>query len=640
MVTKARFDKLLNPGRIGTMTLPNRVVMAPMGTGYGTRDGFVTERMRNYYEARARGGAGLIIIEATCVDYPVGVAFTGELSIDHDRYLPGLSELAEAIGRHGARSAVQLHHSGLMGHSSITGRQPVGPSECGIRGYETPHVLTTQEIQRIVVRFGEAAHRAREAGFDGVEIHGAHHYLGAQFLSRAWNSRRDAYGGSLENRTRFLCEIIKRCKDMAGVDYPVWPRINGYERGMGKGLTLEDARQIAPILEAAGADALHISCYGVGRYCFENMPRRPGHFVSAAQALKKDATVPVIAVGRIDPKLGEGILRRGQADFVAIGRALLADADLLRKAKDGRSEDTTPCISCWKCMDFGGDGISCATNATLGREKEYALGPAPKAKKVLIVGGGPAGMEAARVSALRGHQVTLCEKGERLGGQLLLAERAQPSDRIQLLTHYLKKQLDKSGVQIELGCDVTPEFIQQMKPDVVVIATGVKTSRPEISGADRPNAVGVVELLSRRAETGQRVVVMGGERVGLKAAEYLAEQGKTVTVTRRGPFMGSKLAPTIRRPLIDRLRDLGVSMLTGIDYEEITKQGLEITDAEGKHQTLKADTVVFATGAIPDKGLEQTLVGASPELHLVGDCVSPRDIVTAISEGFSVGRAL
>ncbi len=291
-------------------------------------------------------------------------------------------------------------------------------------------------------------------------------------------------------------------------------------------------------------------------------------------------------------------------------------------------------------MDFGGDGISCATNATLGREEEYALQPAPKAKNVLIVGGGPAGMEAARVSALRGHQVTLCEKGERLGGQLLLAERAQPSDRIQLLTHYLKKQLGKRGVQIKLGCDVTPEFIQRMRPDVVVLATGAKASRPAIPGVDRPNVVGVMELLSGSAETGQRTVVIGGERVGLKAAEYLAEQGKTVTLTRRGPFIGSRLAPTIRRPLIDRLRDLGVTMLTGIHYEEITEQGLEITNAKGKHQTVKADTVVFATGAIPDKGLERTLVGASPELHLVGDCVSPRDISSAISEGFNVGRAI
>jgi len=611
-----------------------------MGTGYGTRDGFVSERMKDYYEARARGGVGLIIIEATCVDHPVGVAFTGELSIDHDRYLAGLAELAETIGRHGARSAVQLHHSGLMGHSSITGQQPVGPSECGMRGYETPHVLTRREIQRIVVRFGEAAHRAREAGFDGVEIHGAHHYLGAQFLSRAWNSRRDAYGGPLVNRTRFLCEVIERCKEMAGADYPVWTRINGYERGMGKGLTLEDARQIAPILVEAGADALHVSCYGIGRYCFENMPRRPGHFVSAAQALKKDATVPVIAVGRIDPKLGEGILRRGQADLVAIGRAFLADPDLLQKARDGRSEDTTPCISCWKCMDFGGDGISCTTNATLGREKECALEPARKAKNVLIVGGGPAGMEAARVSALRGHRVTLCEKGDRLGGQLLLAERAQPSDRIQLLTHYLKRQLGKHGVQTELGCRVTTEFIQQMKPDVVVIATGVKMSEPAIPGVDRPNVVGVVELLSRRIDTGRRVVVIGGERVGLKAAECLAEKRKTVTVTRRGPFMASKLAPTIRRPLIDRLRDLGVSMLTGVHYEGITERGLAITDAEGKHQTVETDTVVFATGARPDRELAQALVGTSPELHLVGDCVSPRDIVSAISEGFSVARAI
>jgi len=318
---------LMEPGSIGTMQVNNRIAMAPMGTFVASTEGEVTEQLLDYYEARAMGSTGLIIVEASCIDAPTGRSTKHELAIDDDRYIPGLSRLASVIKKHGTRAAIQLHHTGIDAQRSITGQQPVGPSAVSMpsKNYEVAHELTVEEIKELIKRFADAAVRAREAGFDAVEVHAAHSYLIAQFLSGAWNKRQDEYGGELANRSLFLVETIKEIKQRIGSDFTVWPRINGAENGLDGGLSLDDSAQIAHIVQEAGGDAVHVSSFGWGKYALSNLPDTAGPMLPLARGIKNAVDIPVIAVGRITPELGEKAIDEGWTDFVAIGRALLAD---------------------------------------------------------------------------------------------------------------------------------------------------------------------------------------------------------------------------------------------------------------------------------------------------------------------------
>jgi len=633
--------RLWEPFRIGQMELRNRIVMPPMVTRYGSEDGYVTERTRNYYEARARGGASLVIVEATYIHLQ-GQAFENQLGISNDKFLPGMSELVQAIHKHGAKIAVQLHHGGREAQSRLSGVQPVAPSPLAGMAGEIPKELTVDEIAEIVTLFAEAALRARKAGFDGVELHGAHSYIIDQFLSPSSNKRRDAYGGGVRNRTRFLVEVIKAVRDAVGEDYPVWCRINGKEYGKKEGTTLEDAQETARMAQNAGCDAIHVSAYG---------PKTPTNLTSAiftpaviedlAAGIKQAVTVPVIAVGRITPEAGERILEEGKADLIAIGKALLADPELPNKVISGRLEDINPCIVCMGCRD---DlrlpevvGIRCSVNAALGKEKEYEIVPARKPRKVLVVGGGPAGMETARVAALRGHRVTLWEKEPRLGGQLVQAALAPHKDRIAPLTAYLQTQMKKLGVKVELSHEATVATIEEFKPEVVILATGVRPLVPEIPGMNQAHIVQAGDVLEGRVEVGNRVVVIGGELVGCETAEFLADKKKKVTVMRRGPEMALAVGASLRAFFLNRLSEKGVTLLTEIKYNEIIPGGIVVTTKEGEKKTIEADTIVLAAGSIPDTKLYQGLKGKVPEIHCAGDCVAPRTIRDAIAEGYRLG---
>jgi len=636
--------RLWQPFRLGRMELKNRIVMPPMVTRYGSDDGQVTERSKNYYEARARGGAGLIIVEATYV-HSRGRAFLNQLGLSEDRFIPGMSELVRVVQRHGAKIAVQLHHGGREAKSALTGMPPVAPSPLAGLAGEVPQELTVEEIAEVARFFAQAALRAKEAGFDGVELHGAHGYLIGQFLSPFANKRQDEYGGDVRRRTRFLLEVIAAVRELVGEDYPVWVRIDGREYGREEGITLADAQETARLAQEAGVAAIHVSCWGPAAPTNLTSPTfTPAVIEELAVGIKQAVSIPVIAVGRITPEAGERMLEQGKADLIAIGKALLADPELPNKVASGRLEDIIPCIICMGCRDDLRSkevvGIRCSVNAALGRERESEIVPAKKPKKVLVVGGGPGGMEAARVAALRGHQVTLWERGPRLGGQLIQAAIPPHKDRIAPLTEYFKTQLKKLGVRVELNKAATAALVEQFSPEVVILATGVKPLVPEIPGLDKAHVVQAGDVLEGRAAVGDKVVVIGGELVGCETAEFLAERGKQVTVMRRGPEMALGVGPSLRAFFLERLRQKGVTLLPGVSYHQVTAGGIVVTTKEGERKTIAADTIVLAAGSLPEQGLYQELKDKVAEVYRVGDCLKPRTIRDAIAEGFSVGLAI
>ncbi len=472
-----------------------------------------------------------------------------------------------------------------------------------------------------------------------------HGYLIDQFLSRSANKRQDEYGGNLRNRARFLVEVIKAVREAVGKDFSVWCRIDGRQYGLEEATTLAEAQEIARMAQDASADAIHVTSFGPLSPPNITTPKfQPAVIVELAAGIKKAVTVPVIAVGRITPEAGERLLAEGGADLVAIGKGLLADPDLPRKVAAGSHEDITPCIVCMRCLDDLGDpeakGIRCSVNASLGREREAGIIPVKKPGKVLVIGGGPAGMEAARVAALRGYRVTLWEKQSRLGGQLIQAAISPHKDRIRRLTKYLQTQLEKLNVGIELGKEATAAMVVAFKPDVVVLATGVRPVIPDILGLDKAHLVHAGDVLEGREKVGNPVLVIGGEAVGCETAEFLAEQGKQVTVTRRGPKMALGTGLRLRPFFLDRLREKGVTLIASVKYDEVTPKGLVITTRDGEKQTIEAATIVLAAGSVPEKTLYDDIERKVPVVHLAGDCVEPRTIRAAIADGYRIGSMI
>jgi len=617
-----------------------------MGTGYAEDEGYVGQRLIDYYEARARGGVGLVIIEVTAP----GLQCQGprQLTLGDDKYIPGWRELIAVIHQHGAKVAVQLQHSSMEKRGG--GYIQVGPSPVivparvmGISG-KPPHELTIDEIERVVQWFATAAKRAKESGFDGVEIHGAHQYLIASFLSSATNLRQDRYGGTVENKARIITEIIQAIRKDVGPDYPVWPRLNAEEYGVENGVTIEETKQVVQLAVAAGAQAIHVSAYAAGSHVTKApISDTPGFLVPLAEAVKKVTSVPVIAVGRLDLELGEQILEEGKADLIAIGRRLTADPELPNKVAEGMLDEIIPCTGCMECierMGIGGQGVSCAINAVTGREREYQIQPAAMVKRVIVVGGGPAGIEAARVAALRGHQVVLFEKEYRLGGQLNVAAVPPHKGDIALWVGYLVRQVEKVGVETRLKTEVTLELIRESKPDAVIVAVGGIPVIPEIAGVSRPFVVTAQDVLSGKAETGQNVVIIGGGMVGCETGHYLVEKGGKVVVVEVLKRMATDMAPMARRRLLDGLREKQVVMLAETTCEEMREDSVVVTTAEGRRDTIKADTVILAVGYRKNDDLLKALEGEMSEIYCIGDSSEPRRIADAISEGYRTGLSL
>jgi 2,4-dienoyl-CoA reductase-like NADH-dependent reductase (Old Yellow Enzyme family)/thioredoxin reductase len=633
------FPTLFESGRIGSMTLRNRIVMPSIAYVYPKPGGYVPQRMKDYLEERAKGGAGLVIVEYTFVES--SQQFDGiSLRLDGDKSIPSFAEAAQLIQRHGAKAGIQLGHAGNRkpSNSEPSSKQNSSPASEPFPN-DALEAFTIDEIKRIVESFAKAAGRAKKAGFDGIEIHAAHgSNLLARFISPASNKRQDAYGGSIANRMRFPLEVMRAVREVVGSSYPVWFRINGGGTdGITAALTPEDVREQAVMLAANGADALSVSGLPDVRSYFAPM----GYYVPLAELVKKAVRIPVIATGNITLEVGENVLKEGKADFVIMGRGLIADPQLPQKALSGRQADIATCLRCSFCR-FGNtpSGMQCSVNATFGQERESQLHPASKSKKIVIIGGGPAGMEAARVAALRGHQVTLYEEGKRLGGQMLLAAAPQNKARIALFRDYLARQLDQLRVRVQLGNPATLDLIIREKPDVVILATGVIPSVPQIPGTNRKNIVTAQDILSKTGDMGGSVAILGSELIACEIASYLAEKGKQVTLAGTSTAFATSVIQSVKEPLLDLLKAKGVTMLSSVEYNEITDEGLIISTSEGSRKTIACDTIVSAIGSTPNKALLETITGKVQELYSIGDCVQPRNIYYAIYEGFHTSRIL
>lgn len=644
MPISPRYKHLFSPGSIGTMRLKNRVVMAPMVTLFAPESGEVSPVMRDYLAQRAKGGVGLIVTEAACVD-PAGKGWVNGVGLDRDGLVGSHVELTDAVHRYGAKIAIQLHHGGNRADVRATGGRLVGASPVG-DGDVIPEELTPEEITAVVRRFSEAAERAKRAGYDAVEIHGAHGYLLHQFLSPATNHRTDEYGGSPENRIRFSLEVLSSVRKAVGPDFPIIFRLSS-EGGYG----IEDTVAFAKEWEAAGVDALHVSIGGTAPATLlppeiSPMAVPQGYLTDYAQTVKNAVDIPVIAVGEIrDPSFAEDVLAQGKADYIALARPLLADPDWAAKAAQGRDEDILMCISCDHCRSCLRLGVPlrCLVNPRFGREG-WLSDPQPTAnpRKVMVVGSGPAGMEVARVAALRGHAVSLYE-AEAItgGGQLVMAQVPPFKEKIGWLREYMTRQLASLPVDVHLQSRVTLASVEKESPDVLVVATGAVPLIPDIPGIDGDNVVTAHELLLAEAvPQGKRVVVIGGRQVGCETAEYLAMHGNSVTVVARSP--ASQLAedaPTnYRAALLRRLTNASVDFITEHDVTDIRAGELTLKGPGDAVRLLPADLVVIARGAIPQRSLFAEVESLVAEVHVIGDSQEPRTIAEAIYEGTLLGR--
>ena len=627
---------LFAPLKFGRIELKNRIVMPPAATCLDE------DAKLDFYVSRAKGGVGLIQLFPCTVD-PAS-EYAPSVPLYHDQAIPALARLVDAIHAAGAVVSIQLWHGGRQLHVSDSDTAPVAPSPIAwSRGSRVPKELSIPEIEEVIEKFARAAVRAQRAGVDFVEIHGAHGYLVSEFFSPQSNQRNDEYGGDIAGRARFAAEIIRSIKEKAGKDFPVSCRMNGADNIPG-GLTLDDAKAIAPILEDAGLDLISVSA-GVYGSCPTIVPyvdAPNGCNVPLAEGVKSAVNIPVIAAGRInDPRLAEEILATGKADLVGMFRALVTDPEMPGKAALGEFEDIRKCIACNTCIDALDLGpIMCTVNPAFGREKELAIVPASRKKKVLVIGGGPAGLEAARVSALRGHEVTLYDKKPRLGGQWLLAAAPPHKEEFIELVNYHTHQLAKLGVSIILDKEVSASLVMEIKPDAVVVATGAVPLELPVPGINLNTAFTAWDVLQGDVETGDSVLVVGGGNVGLETAHFLAEKGRQVTVIEKLKQVGTDMGGTVRSLLLRTLKEYGVTIARSTELKKIITDGIIIYRNDQEEIWSGFDTVVLAVGARPSRELAAELEGKVEELYIIGDAAEPRRGVDAIREGAEAGCRL
>ena len=635
---------LFTPGRLGRLELKNRLVMAPMVRNYADEQGRMTERYLAHLARIAQGGVGAMILEASFVS-PEGRGFRNELGLHSDAVIAGLHEAARIAHEQGTRIGIQLYHAGRQTSVRVCGEQPVAPSEipCPLL-QELPRALDRAEIHALVRAFAAGARRAKAAGLDFVEIHAAHGYLITQFLSPFSNRRTDQYGGSTDNRRRFLAEIIDAVRKENGTDFPISVRISADEMVPG-GMQPGDAVDLAVWLEEKGVDAVHVS---VGNYASYTRGRmippmavEDGPLVKYASLVKQAVKIPVIAVGKLGtPALAESVLEHGQADFIALGRELLADPDWPNKAREGLDSHIHHCIACNQgCISrlFDQRDVWCTVNPECGREREFSGLVRDRAKrKVLVAGAGPAGMTAARYAARAGFQVILCETRDTLGGQLQAAAAAPHRPGWSELLRDLKHEVVQSGVEVRLGTRVDKKLVQKEQPYAVVIATGAEPVRPKIPGISDVSVIAARDLLEGRAKAFGTVLVVGGGCAGAQTAEFLAVQGHPVTIVEAEGDIAADAPLDDRTLLLGRLRVAGVKIMTHTRLLSIELDAVNLQSADEVFG-LTVDTIVLCLGARSAGNLERELEGMVPHVFTVGDAVRPRKVTEATLEGALAG---
>ncbi len=678
------YPHLLSPGRINKMEVKNRIMVTAMGVSLSEEDGTVGEKLIAYHEEQAKGGSGLIISGVAGVAWPVGAVALQQTAISDDKFLPGLTELCRRVHAHGAKIAVQLHHGGLVaGYSTRWGHPlwapciPPAPSGnfmeyflpeemAAFSGMTMPEIkiLEKEDIATVVRQFAEGAERAQKAGFDAVEIHSGHGYLLSSFISPKTNSRTDEYGGPIENRLRLLMEVIAAVRAKVGPDYPVWVKLDSREVGKKGGITLEDAKVAAKMVEAAGADAITVSAYhetGQGKLHSEsNIPHIEDFNLPAAAEIRREVSIPVIASGRVEIATADKVIGKGEADFMAMGRKLLADPHLPNKLLRGEAEKVRPCIYCYTCVSaiYGGQQSRCAVNSELSFEFERK--PATAApKKIVVIGGGPGGMESARRLSALGHKVTLIERSDRLGGTLRFASLAyEPNER---LLNWLRREVEEASVDVRLSTEATPELLRSLAPDEVIVATGAVRGMPDIPGNDRDNvfsgddmrkmmlgessdelkrktgfltrmatrigaatgATANLDLVRKATHTwmplGDRIVIIGGELVGVELAEFLIERGRKVTIVDDAPAFGKGLTLVRRMRILTELKEHGVEMFPAATDITIEADAVSFTARDGTTLKAAADHVIVAKGADGDLTLANRLRESGFSVRTIGD---------------------
>lgn len=655
----AKYPNLLSPGKIGKVELRNKTVMAAMGMSQSD-NGFVNKAVINHYAERAKGGVGAIIVEVTCVDSPLGLNTKGMLIIDDDKYIPGMAQLADAIHEGGSKAFLQLSHTGRGARRKIIGAQPVGPSAVAMPysymmglANETPRALKIDEIKDIEEKYAQAALRAKKAGFDGVEIHAVGYYLGQQFLSRTANIRTDEYGGSRENRIRFHLNIIKRIRELCGEDFAVIVKLSVIEMGKDGGISMLDGLYYCKEFQKAGVDAIEVLAGIWSGEAGKNQKSESAYSDCMAVALclvmkiglmltagKKKITL--IGGGRAqNPVASERALKSGQCDLIFIGHGLLAQPDLVNLIDEDREDEIRPCIGCGHCINHQlqhGERAICSGNAVLARgDNDHTIIPAETKKKVVVIGAGVAGVEAARIAAMRGHTVDIYDAANEVGGQMNLACKPPFKQHLGLMKPYLERQLELHGINVHLGKKMTKEDVIALNPDAVVCATGVKNAVLKVEGAER--AVNATDILSGKT-SGKNVVVIGGGSIGCETAEFLAKQGKKVSIIEMTDSLAGNTGKTAQTILLGHLKGNKVDILTNCSVEKITATDVVYRTKDGKRNSVKADTVVVAIGTRPESSLYESLKDEIGEIYNIGDSNGGGIIPNAVYDGYTVGNMI
>jgi len=681
-----KYESLFQPLKLNSkVTLNNRIVKTAQWFIYPEPDGSVGDRLVDFYRSLAQGGPGQITIEESICEYPLGASNVPHIRLDEDRFIPGLSRLAAAIHEYNLPAVVQITHAGPA-HSpnQPDAMQPVAPSAIEPPSepfFAVARQLSLYEIEALIEKFAQAALRCQKAGFDGVELHSAHYALVNAFLSRRQNKRQDEFGcDSVENRARFPVRILKRMRELCGPDFVLGVRMNGREWGDPLGTTNEEAIAFARMFEAAGADYLQVSAYGYGAFWMAAFPDyvdvlappdvKPfterldsGALIPEAANIRKSVSIPVSGVGKLSFEAAEKAVCEGQVDMAAFGRHFMVDPMFPTKLKEGREEDIRPCCSCLYCLHvlFLNQPVECRVNAFMGHEGSMVIQPAANPKKVMVVGAGPAGLEAARVAAMRGHKVEIYDRAGDVGGLMPMAAfiKAGGQDDLPPLLDWYERQLKGLDVKLHLHQEVTPELVKEIAPDAVVVAVGGKPQEPPVHNGKvvtteslKNNAKGFVRILGPDTlsaltkvflPTGKRVVVVGSDLAGLETVEFLVQRGKQVTLVDTAEQIGRGVGVhlMIKYPLW--LQALGIPVYTGVKYQEVNKKGLVIETKEGETVTLECDTVMVVTQYGLNDSLYKALEGVVAERYLVGDARSeagPGYIHGAIRDGAEAGLAV